>query len=166
MAHGADELEWSGEASAAYVVDNFPSVASRLWGALRGGVRGPISRDFEHAFWGAGFGGGAYAGGVYLSPDVTFGIGYKNPYIIPYLSVSGLASLPLVAETVDTTVESDEPESDRPLTTFGYRLQAGFEVPIQDYAAFSVAFHGVGLMNLDGDSEGWVGVGGGFKLRL
>lgn len=166
IAHGVDETEWSGEASFAYLDDEFPSVASRLWGALRGGARGHFDQAFPHAFWGAGFGAGAYAGGVYVSPELTAGIGYNNPTLIPYLSVTALTSLPLVAETVDTTADPDQPESDRPLVTVGFRIHLGVEVPIADRAVFSLGSHGVFLVDLEGTSEGWLGFGGGVKLRL
>lgn len=166
VAHGADEVEWSGEASVAYLDDDFPSTASRLWGALHGGARGLFDQDFEHAFWGTGFGVGAYAGGVYVSPEATIGIGYKNKILIPFLSWTLFASLPLVAEQVDTTADLDEPTFDRPLATFGFRVQAGLEVPIEDRAVVSLGFQGVSLIDLEGTSEGWLGLGGGVRLRL
>ncbi|HRE91110.1 MAG TPA: hypothetical protein PK095_18455, partial [Myxococcota bacterium] len=154
------------EASVAYLDDEFPSLASRLWGAVRGGARGHFDQAFPHAFWGAGFGGGAYAGGLYVSPELTVGIGYQNPTLVPYLSWSGFGSLPLVAETVDVTADPDEPAFDRPLASVGFRVQAGLEVPIEDRASFSLGFHGVALVDLEGTSEGWFGVSGGLKLRL
>lgn len=166
VAHGVDAIEWSGEASVAYLDDEFPSLASRLWGAVRGGARGLFDPELPHAFWGAGFGGGAYAGGVYLSPELTAGLGYQNPTLVPYLSVGLFSSLPLVAETVDVTADPDEPAFDRPLVTVGYRVQAGLEVPVADRAVFAIGFHGVGLIDLEGTTEGWFGFGGGLKLRL
>lgn len=166
IAHGVDEIEWSGEASLAHLDDEFPSVASRLWGALRGGARGRFAEDFPHAFWGAGFGGGAYAGGVYVSPELSAGLGYQNPTLVPYLSVTAIASLPLVAETVDTTSDPDQPESDRPLMSVGFRIHLGVEVPIADLAVLSFGSHGVFLIDLEGTSEGWLGAGGGLKFRL
>jgi hypothetical protein len=166
VAHGVDDVEWSGEASVAYLGDDFPSTASRLWGALRGGARGLLDRDFEHAFWGTGFGAGAYAGGLYLSPEATIGIGYKNEILIPYLSGSVFASLPLTAKRVDTTTDPEAPTSDRPLATFGVRVQLGLEVPIADRASVSMGLQLVRLDDIEGRDEGWVGIGGGAKLKL
>lgn len=166
VSHRTDTLEWSGELSGAYLIDNLPSTASRSWGALRGGARGLLVDGFEHAYWGAGFGLGAYAGGLYVSPDLGLGIGYKNHYITPYLGVSALASLPFVARTVDTTDDLDDPQTDRPLVTVGLRIEVGAQIPITSKAALTLGAHAVQLVDIEGTSEGWMGFGGGFQFAL
>lgn len=166
LRHGGASNEWSGEASFAYIDTDSPSTASRLWGALRGGVRGRFDRDFDHAWWGAGVGVGAYAGGVFLSPEVGLGIGWNNPYVIPYLSVTGFVSMPLAAREVDTSANDDERRSDTPLATFGVRLQLGLEIPITERAALSFGMNAVRLVDIEGADEGWAGLGGALKLEL
>jgi hypothetical protein len=164
--HGVGNTEWSGEASLVHLDDDFASTASRVWGALRGGARGRLAKDFRHGWWGAGLGGGAYAGGIFASPEVTIGAGYDNPYFVPYVSITGLMSLPIVARTVDTTDEADSPSEDSPLATFGVRFQVGFEVPITDFAKLALGVNFVALVDVEGVSEGWGGFGGALKLGL
>jgi hypothetical protein len=164
--HGAGTREWSGEVSAVVLDDDAASTASRLWGALRGGVRDRIVDRFKHAWWGAGVGGGVYAGGVFVSPELGIGIGYDNPYIVPYWSITGIVSLPIVAREVDTTQEADTPRTDSPLASFGLRSQLGVEVPVTDSAALSLGINFVVLVDIEGISEGWAGFGGGLKFAL
>ena len=164
--HGVADTEWSGEASIVQLDGNSASTASRLLGALRGGARGRIVDDFRHASWGAGLGGGAYAGGIYVSPEVSIAIGYDNAYLVPYLSLTGFMSLPIVARTVDTTDEADTPREDSPLATFGLRFQLGLEVPMTDFATLSLGVNVVPLVDVEGTSEVWAGLGGALKLRL
>ena len=164
--HGVGDTEWSGEASLVQLNDSGASTASLVWGALRGGARGRVVEGFRHAWWGAGLGGGAYAGGIFASPEVTIGAGYDNPYIVPYLSITGFMSLPIVARTVDTTDDADVPSQDSPLATFGVRFQVGFDVPITDFAKLAMGVNLVTLVDVEGVSEGWGGFGGALKFRL
>jgi hypothetical protein len=55
----------------------------------------------------AGAGGGASAGGGFVSPDLGAVASYENHYLVPFLSVRGGMSVPFAAHAVDTGSASD-----------------------------------------------------------
>jgi hypothetical protein len=79
-----------------------------------------------------GLGGGASAGGPFFSPDLGLILGWQNPYVEPFTSVRWLASVPLDAQEVDTTVADSDigTHVGRPQLTGGLGWTAGLRVAL------------------------------------
>lgn len=162
----SDDLELTGEGSVAYVeVDATPSQASRVWGGARVGVRGRFASGFEHAWWGVGVGGGSYAGGGFISPDLAVGIGWVNPYFIPYLQLGLHTSLPIAPQVVDTSDE-ETAASDKGEVTFGTRVAVGFEIPIADVVGLDFGMTWVHLEEVSGTRAEWFGLAGKVSVTF
>ncbi len=79
-----------------------------------------------------GAGGGLHAAGTFASPDLGVIGGWENPYAVPYLSLRGFVSEPLVARAVDTTAAGEPLGSEvgTPRTTGGMAISIGVRVPM------------------------------------
>jgi len=100
----ADGTDASGEVSVLHVDGSSAAGTYPYAFAARGGVKQRLTPWLSV---GAGFGGGASAGGGFLSPDIGAVVGYENPYLVPFLSVRGGVSAPFATHTVDTSTPSD-----------------------------------------------------------
>lgn len=94
-----------------------------------------VGAKFRAVSWFAltgGFGGGLHAGGTFASPDLGFIGGWENRYAVPYLSLRGFVSEPLIAREVDTSFEGDPLGTDvgTPQTTGGLSFALGLRVPM------------------------------------
>jgi len=81
----------------------------------------------------AGLGGGyAPVAGAFSAVDVGAAVQHTNCYIVPFASVTALASLPIGAKQVDfrSSVDGSVLASSKAPFTYGVGLGAGLEVPI------------------------------------
>ena len=80
----------------------------------------------------AGIGGGySIEGGGYVSPDLGFIAAFENPYLVPFVGVSGFISQPIASKTVDISHDDEDlgTRLERPQFTWGGYLNAGFKIP-------------------------------------
>ena len=167
--HGlGDDLELRIDASAGWITDASPSLDFRGIASARVGFKGLVSPNFPHAAWVAGIGGGASAAGGFVSGDAGLVFGYENPYIVPFLRMSLVTSVPIAARQVDITdagAEEPSPTFDTPHTTFGARLGVGARIPI-DPAEITFGLTYLQLVDTRGEDIGIfglsVGVGTSF----
>lgn len=130
--HGfSDALELQG-ALAGFAIDEDAKEDTFPWTfSGRVGLKGSFVADFPHLAWKAGLGIGGSAGGLFSAADLGLIGGYENPYATPWVSVSGIASVPLTSETVDITpVDEETPRLDHPVTTLGVQVALGVSVAV------------------------------------
>lgn len=84
-----------------------------------------------------GVGGGTHVGSQFISPDIGFVLAYDNPHVVPYMSVSFYASVPLNAQRVVLGHRDRIEYIAAPTFTWGATTAAGLRVPI-DIGGWSV----------------------------
>ena len=102
-----------------------------------------------------GLGGGAYAGGGFISPDLGVVVGYENRYLIPFLSVRGYLSQPLAARRVDLGEDEGTRRFSTPSTTVGVAVSSGLRIPLRHMLervnpAFLLGAWGVYMISREG----------------
>jgi hypothetical protein len=121
----------------------------------------------------AGLGGGASAGGGFVSPDLGAIFAYENRYAVPFFSLRASASVPFDTHAVDTGQAGDSVGQwvyTPPLTWIGGGA-AGLRIPLGwcDAAPCPVRgslLGGLGLTYLgyDGASTGVISLAGGGEI--
>ncbi len=166
--HGLKErLEVVADASYAQVGEKSVAGTNRGIAMARVGVKFRPNPS-PHIALVAGAGGGySPAAGVYSSVDAGAVIGYENRYIVPFVAVSGFASIPLNARQVDITTSDDDMQYfDSPEETVGLTLGAGLRVPLAIQATSLL----LGLSNTtvwDNDSsDGFLSVAAGLETSF
>jgi len=165
---GLEAVELQAEGAAVVVTepseaDTFPAILS-----ARVGVKGTLLPDFEHLAWRAGVGLGGSAGGVFGSADAGLVLGWVNPYLVPYVGVSGVASVPITSADVDITRAGDDDRViDHPVTSFGAGVTAGLALPVGPSGALvHVGVAWLQLWDVDGEEETVGGGAIGVELPL
>jgi hypothetical protein len=122
----------------------------------------------------AGLGGGASAGGGFVSPDVGVIVAYENRYAVPFFSLRASASVPFDTHPVDTGQAGSDAVGrwvyTPPLTWIGGG-SAGLRIPLGwcDHAPCPVRGSLLGALALtylgyDGASTGVVSLAGGGEI--
>ena len=131
LAEGVDGVV---EASVLRVLGDSDARTHRNVYALRVGTK---LRPWTHLAFTGGVGGGASAGGAFVSPDLGVVLSWENPFFVPLVGARGMFSQPLGARRVDLgSHEQDDPEpnarySDTPRSTWGGTLYGGARIPLQ-----------------------------------
>lgn len=137
----------------AYFVDGDDGNLFTARAGLKYAVRPPIAFTL-------GFGGGAWTGGGFISPDIAMILSWENPYFVPFVSGSGYLSQPIGARTVSLQREailSDMPFVGLPDFTVGWTAGAGFRIPLshkKDGKTKSALLFGVRFIGAAHDEEG------------
>ena len=88
----------------------------------------------DHVALAAGCAVGAWAGGGFVSPDLSLILAYENPAAIPFFSVGGYTSHPfnekLVTLSGGDSSYSPERFVGQPVLTWGWTASAGLRVPL------------------------------------
>jgi len=165
---GLGAVEVQGEGAVAVITedskaDTFPAILS-----ARVGLKGRLVPDLPHFSWRAGLGFGGSAGGVFGAADLGLTAGYENPYVVPFLSLFGNASLPVTSNDVDiTAADDDDTIIDHPVTSFGIGFTLGVGVHIGDSGALlNLGFTRMQLYDIHGENEGLVQMALGLELPL
>ena len=164
----ADDLELRVDGTAAWVTGDNPGDEFRGILSGRVGLKGLIAKDFPHAAWFAGIGGGGSAGGGFLSADSGVIFAYENPYIVPFLRMALFTSVPVGAREVDISRMEDgdfEETFDTPHTTFGFRLGLGARIPL-DPIDITFGLSMAHLLDTRGEEIGLFGVSGGISTSF
>jgi len=172
--HGVNErLEVQASTNLGWVTS--PSGADTFRGIFAGrlGIKGAIA-EADGVSWLSGYAGagaGVSAGGAYSAIDLGLVIGYENRWLVPYLALGGVMSLPINPKEVDIRHAERDPEDgpvlDRPHATFGYQLTAGLRYPaIADALDLHVAFPVTMLMDTRGNNIGFFGLAFGATGRF
>lgn len=140
---------------------NMPSAPSRtnptLWSARLAAKWAP--EDFnDYAAVIGGVGGGTYAGGEFISPDLGLVFALENPYVVPFLTLSAHLSVPLNPQAVDIGVSEMSDYFSTPTTTFGFTATTGLRVPIKVGTWTVAPTVGVTLTKLSDESRDDSGV--------
>lgn len=134
-----DEAEISAAPSVLLVQDAKASDSHPNIYALRIGAKFAPVRHFAVI---GGAGGGASAGGGFVSPDLGVIGAYENRYAVPFITARALLSAPIARRTVhfttgdDASDGTDDADGDpdiyhlRPKLTLGLQLSAGLRVPL------------------------------------
>ena len=177
--YGATEtLETSAEVMVVHVEgDSVADTHPNIYGA-RVGVKWapePVSRFLALT---GGVGGGASAGGGFVSPDLGLVVGWENRYVVPFVGFEASVSLPIDAQAVDTSEGDDDlgTHVSTPDRTWATRLTVGLRVPVTlgsgHGGSFYLAASSLRLSTRgepdDGedDDEGFGGLGGGFEFEF
>jgi len=120
-----------------------------------------------------GLGGGYHAAGTFVSPDLGAIVGYENDYAVPFASVRGFVSAPLVSRSVDTAERGEDSRTGSPQLTGGFTTSLGLRIPIPPSFDQSEGVRGSlvvspGLTYLgDGDEEAtFLQLGGGAEVTF
>ena len=120
----------------------------------------------QHLRFIGGLGAGTYTGGPFLSPDLGIVLAYENPYVVPFLTLSGYVSIPLDAQEVDIGVSEMSDYSVTPSTTVGILGTAGLRVPI-DIGTWTLApSAGIAVSELIDEGRGYWNRGVVFTAGL
>jgi hypothetical protein len=96
--HGiSDGTDGSFEVSVLHIAGGGPGDSYPYAFASRAGIKHRVTPWLSVT---AGLGGGASAGGGFISPDLGAILAYENPYIVPFLAVRGSFSQPFDAQPV------------------------------------------------------------------
>ncbi len=128
--------------------------------AARGGIK---YRLFPALAVGAGLGGGASAGGGFVSPDFAVTTGYENKYFVPFFTLRAFTSHPIGARTVYLGGGDDAPIYDRARLTYGYGWVLGGKVPLASNANLLIAAGANYLYDARG-REGFGGLATAFEM--
>lgn len=110
----------------------------------------------------AGIGGGASAAGGFLSPDLGLVVGWKNPYLTPFVSAALYASQPVNPVELDMRKNGEEsPVLRKPQFTYGYSGTAGAILHLNEIDLTP----GISIDFLDNSSERSAFVGLHFGIR-
>lgn len=118
-----------------------------------------------------GVGGGWSAGGGFFSPDLGVVAGYENRYLVPFVSLEGVLSVPIDPQPVDTSAVDDEPGThvDTPALSYGARASLGVRVPVSlgngTPASLYLAYGHLHLWDADGE-DGYGGFAAGFEASF
>jgi hypothetical protein len=118
-----DEADASLEASVLHIAGGGPGDSYPNAFATRAGVKHRVTPWLSLT---AGLGGGASAGGGFVSPDVGVIVAYENRYFVPFLEARGSFSQPFDSRPV---VVAAQPPVVPPFTWIGGGV-AGFRVPM------------------------------------
>ncbi|MGB8332300.1 MAG: hypothetical protein WCE62_19405 [Polyangiales bacterium] len=133
--HGiVDKLDGSFEMGYQHINTEGPNLANadRNLGTARLGVKYEIIEQIAVT---AGLGGGIWAGGTFLSPDVSLIVAWENPYCVPFLDGGAYTSHPLGERNV-TIIEDDlgtisgDVFSAAPVFTYGWTAGFGLRIPL------------------------------------
>jgi hypothetical protein len=162
-----DQLELELEGTLQRVLDEGSAGTDPDILAARAGVSWTVPGWFDILAVGAGLGGGVSAGGSFISPDLNLVGAYENPYVIPFQSLSPFLSVPLDARVVDLSDPEDPLRThlDQPVVSYGIRTAAGIRVPISDWGNLYGLLQMGLIADVDGEQEGFTGVGAGLELR-
>lgn len=106
--------------------DGFPDIDRNIY-AARVGAKLRNAGQFLAAFGGVG-GGYAPAGGGFLAADVGAVLSLPNCYVVPSLTGTGMASLPVGAKQIDfVSPDGTLAASDKAVTTYGLSLGVGLD---------------------------------------
>ena len=158
-----DNLEASAEFTYAKAGNKLATDTSQQMFAGRAGVK---LRPDETPFIAvtAGAGGGAFAGGPFLSADVGGMAAYEMCRFTPFIGGSAYVSQPLNAQAVDTTEDGMAPGTfvDTPETTVGVQVRVGVAVNLSSCEAHATSLVvGFGLDHFwDNDSDRGLASGG------
>jgi hypothetical protein len=86
----------------------------------------------------AGLAAGSWAGGPFLSPDLSMIFAWENPYCVPFIDGGGYTSHPLRARNVVITDPDpggffDESLTAPPVFTYGWTAGFGLRIPLLHY---------------------------------
>ncbi len=124
--HGVDDgTDASLEASVLHIQGGGPGESYPNAFSTRAGVKHRITSWFSLT---AGLGGGASAGGGFVSPDLGAIVAYENRYFVPFLEVRGGFSQPFDAAPV--VVVAGQPGVTPPFTWMAGGI-AGFRIPMR-----------------------------------
>jgi hypothetical protein len=93
--------------------------------AARVGVQWSPKGGAGHIGLTGGLGGGYSDGGGFASPDVGFSIGYNNPYVVPYFSMTGFLSIPIAPQGIDVSRLDEPADIQEPEFSFGVEGTVG-----------------------------------------
>ena len=86
----------------------------------------------DHVALTAGCAVGSWAGGGFVSPDLSLILAYENPYFIPFASAGGYTSHPFNEKLV--ALRDFDPPIDSfvgvPVLTWGWTASGGFRIPV------------------------------------
>lgn len=148
--HGFREsLEGSAQADLTYLggSEEWDSDALPLIGSARLGVKYAPLDWFALT---AGLGGGASAGGGFISPDAGVIFSYENRYFVPLLSFGGYYSAPIHARHVRFFDDDGDVFIGKPDRTGGAYLGAGARIPLnhdKDHRTKSAIVFGIKLLS-------------------
>lgn len=161
-----DGLEIQAEGAAVIFdedTDEFPAILS-----ARVGLKGSFVSEFPHVGWTTGLGFGGSAGGLFTSLDAGVMAGWVNPYLTPWVAVSGVVSLPLTSNEIDLRNPGDEdPILDNPVTSYGVRFGVGLSAHLGDSdARMHLALANLRLWDIHGEDESVVGMTMAFDVPI
>lgn len=160
------DLDWTAEANLLHIFDrneNPTDVDPNVY-SVRGGIK---YRVVECLSFTGGVGGGASAGGGFVSPDLGVILAYENDYFVPFLSVRGYLSQPIAERTVSYG-DDDDITSETPEFTFGWNPTAGFRIPLTRSSETSSILIGIQLTHMakTDHSAAFFGIAGGPEIVL
>ena len=89
----------------------------------------------DHVALTAGCAVGSWAGGGFVSPDLSLILAYENPYVVPFASGGGWTSHPFNEKLV--TLRNGDPSNEtfvgRPVLTWGWTVTGGLRIPVGGY---------------------------------
>lgn len=118
-----------------------------------------------------GVGGGFSDAGQFFSPDLGIILAVENPYLVPFVNVSGFVSQPINPKAIDVTIADQPIGSDiqEPKFTYGILWSAGVRVPFEIsegmILAPSVGFGGTYLVDSE-ETANLTGFLGGVDLEF
>ena len=92
----------------------------------------------DHIALTAGLAAGGWAGGSFLSPDLSMIFAYENPYCVPFVDAGGYTSHPLrTSDVVITDLTpgglGDDSLTAAPVFTYGWTVGFGLRIPLLHY---------------------------------
>ncbi|MBT8452444.1 MAG: hypothetical protein KJO40_10795 [Deltaproteobacteria bacterium] len=88
----------------------------------------------DHVALTAGCSLGSWAGGAFVSPDMSLIVGYENRYVVPFATIGGYTSHPFRTKLV--SLENSDPGESfvgLPVLTWGWSTSFGLRIPIGGY---------------------------------
>ncbi|MDH3483364.1 MAG: hypothetical protein OEM16_03980 [Myxococcales bacterium] len=132
--HGiVDKLDGSFELGYLRIKTDGPNLAN----SDRNLVTGRLGVKYEiikHIAVTAGVAGGAWAGGTFVSPDVSLILAWENPYVVPFVDGGGYTSHPLGEKPVRIVEDFFRGNSEvfrvAPVFTYGWTAGFGLRIPL------------------------------------
>lgn len=113
----------------------------------------------------AGLGGGLSAAGGFVSPDVGVVMGYKNPYVTPFVSSAVYVSQPVDPIALDMRKHDEvDPDIRQPKFTHGYSVASGATLHLKQVdltPGFSIDF-----LDDSNQSTAFIGLHFGFRANF
>ncbi len=84
----------------------------------------------EHIAITGGLAAGGWAGGSFLSPDLSLILSYENRYVVPFLDFGGFTSHPMRTDDIVVIEDNRIDFIGRPVFTYGWSLGFGLRIPV------------------------------------